>query len=62
MVSLNLKGMNVVALMSLREQVDKRLQECRAEIEKQLAALQRPTQGQVGHVVIERQEGPAEVS
>ena len=35
----NLKGMNVEALMSLRDQVDKRLQECRAEIEKQLAAI-----------------------
>ena len=34
----NLKGMNVEALMSLRDQVDKRLQECRAELEKQLAA------------------------
>ena len=32
----NLKGMNVEALMSLRNQVDKRLLECRAEIEKQL--------------------------
>ena len=35
----NLKGMNVVALMSLRDQVEKRLLECRAEIEKQLAAI-----------------------
>jgi DNA-binding protein H-NS len=35
----NLKGMNVEALMSLRDQVDKRLLECRAELEKQLAAL-----------------------
>ena len=35
----NLKGMNVEALMSLRDQVDKRLQECRSELEKQLAAL-----------------------
>jgi len=35
----NLKGMNVEALMSLRDQVDKRLLECRAEIEKQLAAI-----------------------
>jgi DNA-binding protein H-NS len=31
--------MNVEALMSLRNQVEKRLQECRAEIEKQLAAF-----------------------
>ena len=35
----NLKGMNVEALMGLRNQVDKRLLECRAEIEKQLAAI-----------------------
>jgi DNA-binding protein H-NS len=35
----NLEGMNVQALMSLRDQVDKRLLECRAELEKQLAAL-----------------------
>jgi DNA-binding protein H-NS len=31
--------MNVEALMSLRDQVNKRLLECRAEIEKQLAAI-----------------------
>ena len=48
MVSLNLKGMNVVALMSLREQVDKRLQECRAEIEKQLAAYNGQPKGKSG--------------
>ena len=35
----NLKGMNVEALISLRDQVDKRLLECRAELEKQLAAI-----------------------
>jgi DNA-binding protein H-NS len=35
----NLKGMNIEALMSLRDQVDKRLLECRAELEKQLAAI-----------------------
>ncbi len=35
----NLKGMNVEALMSLRDQVDKRLLELRAELEKQLAVL-----------------------
>ena len=35
----NLKGMNVEALMGLRNQVDKRLLECRAEIEKELAAF-----------------------
>jgi len=39
MPSLNLNGMNVQALMSLRDQVDKRLLECRSELEKQLAAL-----------------------
>ena len=36
---MSLKGMNVEALLSLRDQVDKRLVECRAEIEKELAAL-----------------------
>ena len=35
----NLKGMNVEALMSLRDQVEKRLVELRSELEKQLAAL-----------------------
>ena len=35
----NLKGMNVEALLSLRDQVDKRLVELRSELEKQLAAL-----------------------
>ena len=35
----NLKGMNVMALLSLRDQVDKRLLECRAELEQQLATL-----------------------
>jgi DNA-binding protein H-NS len=35
----NLKGMNVEALMSLRDEVDKRLQECRTELEQQLAAF-----------------------
>ena len=39
MPSLNLKGMNIEALMSLRNQVDKRLLECRSELVKQLAAL-----------------------
>jgi DNA-binding protein H-NS len=39
MAKVNLSGMNVEALMSLRGQVDKRLLECRAELEKQLAAL-----------------------
>ena len=35
----SLSGMNVGDLMSLRDQVDKRLVECRSELEKQLAAL-----------------------
>jgi DNA-binding protein H-NS len=39
MPSKSLKGMNVEALMSLRDQVNKRLLECRAEIEKQLVTL-----------------------
>jgi DNA-binding protein H-NS len=38
-VMASLKGMNVEALMSLRNQIDKRLLECRAELEKQLAAI-----------------------
>ena len=39
MPSQSLKGMNVEALMSLRDHVDKRLVELRAELEKQLATL-----------------------
>ena len=39
----NLKGMNVEALLSLRNQIDKRLLELRAELEKQLAAAGWPT-------------------
>jgi DNA-binding protein H-NS len=35
----SLKGMNVEALMNLRNQIDKRLLEYRAELEKQLDAL-----------------------
>ena len=35
----NLPGMNVEALLSLRDQVDKRLLELRSELEKQLATL-----------------------
>jgi DNA-binding protein H-NS len=38
----SLKGMNVQALMSLRTQIDKRLLELRAELEKQLAAITPP--------------------
>ena len=39
MPKLSLSGMNFEALMSLRNQVDKRLLELRSELEKQLAAL-----------------------
>src|SRR6266496_2004105 len=39
MAKVNLKGMNVQALMSLRDQVDKRLLELQAELQKQLATL-----------------------
>jgi DNA-binding protein H-NS len=35
----SLKGMNVGALLSLRDQIDKRLLELRTELEKQLAVL-----------------------
>jgi DNA-binding protein H-NS len=35
----SLKGMNVQALMKLRKQIDQRLVELRAELEKQLDAL-----------------------
>jgi DNA-binding protein H-NS len=39
MPRVNLSGMKVEALMSLRDQINKRLLELRAEIEKQLAAI-----------------------
>jgi DNA-binding protein H-NS len=35
----NLKGMNVEALLSLRDQIDKRLLGLRTELEKQLGAI-----------------------
>jgi DNA-binding protein H-NS len=41
----SLKGMNVQALMSLRDQIDKRLLEYRAELEKQLEALSGQAKG-----------------
>jgi DNA-binding protein H-NS len=41
----SLSSMNVEALVSLRDQVNKRLQECRAEIEKQLATLHDQSKG-----------------
>jgi len=40
MPRVNLSGMTVEALMSLRKQVDGRLVELRTELEKQLAALE----------------------
>ena len=39
MAKVNLAGMNVEALLSLRTQIDKRLLELRTELTKQLAAL-----------------------
>jgi DNA-binding protein H-NS len=39
MPRVNLSGMNVEALLNLRDQVDKRLLELRTELEKQLAAI-----------------------
>jgi DNA-binding protein H-NS len=39
MAKVNLTGMNVEALISLRKQVDERLAELRTELEKQLEAL-----------------------
>jgi DNA-binding protein H-NS len=39
MAKINLTGMNVADLISLRKQIDKRLLEHRAELEKQLDAL-----------------------
>jgi predicted component of type VI protein secretion system len=39
MAKVNLTGMSVEALLSLRDQVDKRLVELRTELQKQLAAL-----------------------
>ena len=56
----NLKRMNVEALMSLRDQVEKRLLELQAEIEKDSRLLW--LQGQFGQVVIEGQEGPTKIS
>ena len=44
----SLSSMNVEALMSLRDQVDKRLLECRAELEKQLAAIPGHPKGNSG--------------
>jgi len=41
----SLKGMNVEALMNLRNQIDNRLLERRAELEKELAALDGQAKG-----------------
>jgi DNA-binding protein H-NS len=43
----SLKGMNVQALMNLRNQIDARLAELRTELEKQLAAIT-PAKGRAG--------------
>ncbi|SRR6266540_2283449 len=48
MAKANLASMNVEALISLRDHVDKRLLECRAELEKQLAAITGQPKGKVG--------------
>ena len=49
MAKINLSGMTVEALLSLRTQVDERLVELRKELEKQLAALdQAPAKGKAG--------------
>ena len=62
MPSQSLKGMNVEALMSLRDQVDKRLLELRSELEKQLAAMggAKSMNGKASGNSHERQEGPTE--
>jgi DNA-binding protein H-NS len=39
MAKINLSGMNVQALLSLRTQIDRRLAQLRTELEKQLEAL-----------------------
>ena len=64
MPSQSLKGMNVEALMSLRDQVDKRLVELRSELEKQLAAMggAKSMKGKASGKSSERQEGPTEIS
>jgi DNA-binding protein H-NS len=41
----SLKGMNVEALLSLKDQIDKRLLELRVELENQLAALSGQAKG-----------------
>ena len=48
MPRVNLSGTNVEALMDLRNQVDRRLLECRAEIEKQLQRMDGPITGEGG--------------
>jgi hypothetical protein len=63
MPKLSLSGMNIQALLSLRDQVDKRLVECRSELEKQLAALGQVDERQgFEQVVLEGHESPTEIS
>jgi DNA-binding protein H-NS len=45
MAKVSLSGMDVQSLMDLRKRVDERLLECRAEIKKQLATLDRSIGG-----------------
>ena len=47
MPNVNLSGMNVEALMSLRKQIDERLVELRTELQKQLAALGAQAKGRI---------------
>jgi DNA-binding protein H-NS len=44
----NLKGMKVGALLNLRTEIDQRLVELRAELQKQLAALDDQAKGKAG--------------
>ena len=62
MPSQSLKAMNVEALMSLRDQVDKRLVELRSELEKQLAAMggAKSMKGRTAGKSLK--QGPAEIS
>jgi DNA-binding protein H-NS len=55
-----LGAVGIEALMSLRDQVNKRLLECRAEIEKQLAAIpgQPSAKGNAGSLLKGRKVSP----
>ena len=46
MAKVNLSAMNIQSLMDLRKRIDERLLECRADIEKQLARLDRSIGGE----------------